>query len=100
MGALQAILPMMTWLFNHCGHKNSNFKQLVFKLQNITMHIQEELEFSLPILLQPESILTSVRSFLSCSTDEQSTKGTRVENVAINWNVIYGKDAQDLALIT
>lgn len=32
-----------------------------------------------------------MRSFLSCSTDEQSTKGTRVENVAINWNVIYRK---------
>lgn len=31
---------------------------------------------------------TSVKSVLSCRADEQSTKGTRVTNVAINWNVI------------
>lgn len=31
---------------------------------------------------------TSVKSVLSCRADEQSTKGTSVTNVAINWNVI------------
>lgn len=36
-------------------------------------------------------LLTSVKSVLSCRADEQSTKGTRVTNVAINWNVIYMK---------
>lgn len=33
--------------------------------------------------------ITSVKSVLSRRADEQSTKGTRVTNVAINWNVIY-----------
>lgn len=36
-----------------------------------------------------EAKITSVKSVLSCRADEQSTKGTRVTNVAMNWNVIY-----------
>lgn len=31
---------------------------------------------------------TSVKSFFSWRADEQSTKGTKVVKVAMNWNVI------------
>lgn len=37
---------------------------------------------------QQNTCLTSVKSILSWRIDEQSTKGTRVTNVAMNWNVI------------
>lgn len=40
------------------------------------------------ICSQQYTCLTSVRSILSWRMDEQSTKGTRVTNVAMNWNVI------------
>lgn len=36
----------------------------------------------------PFKSLTSVKSFFSWRADEQSTKGTRVVKVAMNWKVI------------
>lgn len=40
--------------------------------------------------------LTSDKSVLSWRMDEQSTKGTRVTKVAMNWNVIYRQRNEDI----
>lgn len=44
--------------------------------------------------------LTSVKSFCSWRAEEQSTKGTRVVKVAINWNVIWNIEETVTVVIT